>query len=180
MYRKYVRKCWLLKRNRIICPEVAVNEQFLLGKSNLFKIAWKNRNFLWNCLKKIEFFYPDPRPPDFKPGWRCWWQLECDSNQRLSAPKAPYTTTQPPHRNKEFPLIIFIMIRGKSCFSNCFPSYATVSCTYSFTYLWSFPHVWSFPYLWYFQLWQCLNDLLLLLEHSGKERRCSHLNSHWT
>src|SRR6218665_1195308 len=28
MYRKYVRKWLLLKRNRIICPEVAVNGQF--------------------------------------------------------------------------------------------------------------------------------------------------------
>ena len=25
VYRKYVRKWWLLKRNRIICPEVAIN-----------------------------------------------------------------------------------------------------------------------------------------------------------
>ena len=33
MYRKYVRKWLLLKRNRIICPEVAVNGLFLLGKS---------------------------------------------------------------------------------------------------------------------------------------------------
>ena len=32
MYWKYVRKWWLLKRYRIICPEVAVNEQFLPGK----------------------------------------------------------------------------------------------------------------------------------------------------
>ena len=29
MDRKYVRKWWLLKRSRIICPEVAVNDQFL-------------------------------------------------------------------------------------------------------------------------------------------------------
>src|SRR6218665_667425 len=32
MYREYVRKWWLLKTNRIICPEVAVNGQFLPGK----------------------------------------------------------------------------------------------------------------------------------------------------
>jgi len=34
MYRKYVRK-----RNKIISPEVAVNEQFLPGKSNFLKIT---------------------------------------------------------------------------------------------------------------------------------------------
>src|SRR6218665_1712693 len=44
MYRKYVRKWLLLKRNRIICPEVAVNEQFF---------AWKTEFF--NCLKKSKF-----------------------------------------------------------------------------------------------------------------------------
>src|SRR6218665_3427587 len=38
MYRKYVRKWLLLKRSRIICPEVAVNGHFLLGKS-IFLIA---------------------------------------------------------------------------------------------------------------------------------------------
>jgi len=32
MYRKNVRKWLLLKRNRIICPVVALNEQFLPGK----------------------------------------------------------------------------------------------------------------------------------------------------
>src|SRR6218665_1788806 len=32
MYRKYVRKWLLLKRNRIICPEVAVNGQFFAWK----------------------------------------------------------------------------------------------------------------------------------------------------
>ena len=41
MYRKYVRKWLLLKRNRIICEEVAVNGQFF---------AWKIDFF--NCLKK--------------------------------------------------------------------------------------------------------------------------------
>jgi len=103
MCRKYVRKWWPLKRNWIICQEVAVNGQFLPGNSIFFnflknrkkflvkftekiknfrKFAWKNRNFLWNCLK-IEifrkfawknqiFFDPDPRPPDFKPEWRRW------------------------------------------------------------------------------------------------------------
>ena len=86
MYRKYVRKWWLLKRNRIICPEVAVNGQFLPGKSNNFlnclklflklppkseniwKFAWKNRNL----------FDPDPRPPDLKPDWRrCKVHVQC-------------------------------------------------------------------------------------------------------
>src|SRR6218665_1241647 len=38
MYRKYVRKWLLLKRNRIIWPEVTVNRHFLLGKS-IFLIA---------------------------------------------------------------------------------------------------------------------------------------------
>ena len=93
MYRKYVRKWWLLKRHRIICPEVhvAVNEQFLNGKSKFFvkfhekikfllKFAWKNRirfkitmeksKFFENLPGKIDFFYPDLRPPDFKPDWR--------------------------------------------------------------------------------------------------------------
>ena len=36
MYRKYVRKWCLLKGNIIICPEVAVNDQFLPGKSKFF------------------------------------------------------------------------------------------------------------------------------------------------
>ena len=45
LYGTYVRKWWLLKRNRIICPEVAVNYQCLPVKSN----------FLWNCLKNQNF-----------------------------------------------------------------------------------------------------------------------------
>ena len=56
MYRKYVRKWWLLKRNRIICPEVAVNGQFVHGKSKSFvKLLVKIesfRKFAW----RIEFF----------------------------------------------------------------------------------------------------------------------------
>src|SRR6218665_701700 len=43
-YRKYVRKWLLLKRNRIICSEVAVNGQIF---------AWKIEFF--NCLKKSKF-----------------------------------------------------------------------------------------------------------------------------
>ena len=56
-----------LKRNRIICPEVVVNDQFLPEKSKFVfklpekiktfqKIAWKNRNFLKICLEKAKFF----------------------------------------------------------------------------------------------------------------------------
>ena len=45
MHRKYVRKWWLLKRNRKFCPEAAVNGQFCL----------ENRNVLWNCLKNRNF-----------------------------------------------------------------------------------------------------------------------------
>jgi len=81
MYRKCFRKWWLLKRNRITCPETAVNCQFLPEKSNFFvklpkkskffrnfpwkieifsEITWRNWNlkidFLWNCLKKSKFF----------------------------------------------------------------------------------------------------------------------------
>src|SRR6218665_3785482 len=36
MYRKYVRKWLLLKRNGIICPEVAVNGQFFPWKIEFF------------------------------------------------------------------------------------------------------------------------------------------------
>ena len=93
MYRKYARKWWLLKKNRIIRPEVAVNEQCLPGNSTFSslpgkieifqKFAWKNRNFLWNCLKKWKFLRNLPGeikilltrihdPTDFKPDWRRW------------------------------------------------------------------------------------------------------------
>src|SRR6218665_3250513 len=51
MYRNYVRQWWLLKRNRIIWPEVAVNEQFLPGKS----IFFKNFDFFRQFLKKFDF-----------------------------------------------------------------------------------------------------------------------------
>src|SRR6218665_3977249 len=61
MYRKYVRKWRLVKRNRITCQEVAVNGQFFLDKR-------KKRSFGNFCLEKSIFFYPDPRPhPDFNP-----------------------------------------------------------------------------------------------------------------
>jgi len=38
MYRKYVRKWPLLKRNRIMCPEVAVNEQKVPEKLEIFQV----------------------------------------------------------------------------------------------------------------------------------------------
>jgi len=67
MYRKYVRNWWLLKRNRIICPEKAVTSQFLPGKSIfflnlpwkiviLYKITWKKSQFFANLPWKIDFF----------------------------------------------------------------------------------------------------------------------------
>src|SRR6218665_2677528 len=65
MYRKYVRKWLLLKRNRIIWPEVAVNRHFLLGKSifliacknqNFRKFAWKTRYSFVKLPEKIEIF----------------------------------------------------------------------------------------------------------------------------
>jgi len=37
MYRKYVGKWRLLKSNRIICPGIAVNSQFLPGKSKFLR-----------------------------------------------------------------------------------------------------------------------------------------------
>src|SRR6218665_2192492 len=49
IYRKYVRKWWLFKRNRIICPEVAVNGQFCLDqrkKRSFGNLCLENRNFL--------------------------------------------------------------------------------------------------------------------------------------
>ena len=91
MYRKYVRKWWLLKRNRMICPEAAVNGQFCqlkfcceiawknqnfseicMEKSNIFgEIAWKNQNFSEICLEKSKYFWPGSTiPPDIKPDWR--------------------------------------------------------------------------------------------------------------
>ena len=55
MYRKYVWKWW----NRIICPEVAVNEQFLPDFAwkieFFFKITWKIEIF-WKFAWKIEIF----------------------------------------------------------------------------------------------------------------------------
>ena len=94
LYRKYVRKWVLLKRNRIICPEVAVNDQFLPGKSKFLGNCQKKLKFFKNlpvrngifcvklpekiefCMAKWKFFDQDPRPPDFKPDWRHWNQRE--------------------------------------------------------------------------------------------------------
>jgi len=70
-----------LRRNRKNCQEVAVNEQFLPGKSKLFlnclkkstffenlpgkieifqKFAWRNQNFSKMCLEKSKFFVKLP------------------------------------------------------------------------------------------------------------------------
>ena len=98
MYRKYIRKWWILKWNRIICQDVAVNGQFLPGNSKFIliiwkieifsKFAWKNRNLLVKLPEKIEifrkfawknqhFFTLIHDPSDFKPDWRrCYRLLE--------------------------------------------------------------------------------------------------------
>jgi len=62
----YVRKWRLLKRNRIICSQVAVNEQFCLENRNIeknclkksifLKFAWKKLKFFTNLPGKIEIF----------------------------------------------------------------------------------------------------------------------------
>ncbi len=52
---KYVRKWCLLKRNKIICPEVAINGQFLPGKSNFFVKLPEKAKFFRNLPRKIEF-----------------------------------------------------------------------------------------------------------------------------
>ena len=44
-----------LKRNRIICPEAAVNEKFLPGKSIFFKLPEKSK-FFKNLPEKVEIF----------------------------------------------------------------------------------------------------------------------------
>ena len=65
-HRKYVRKWWLLKSNRTIYPGIAVNIQFLPGKSRFLgklpwkieifcEITWKNRNFSEICPEKSIF-----------------------------------------------------------------------------------------------------------------------------
>src|SRR6218665_2452157 len=67
MHRKYVRKWRLLRRNRIICLEVAVNGQFLPGKSIFFKLPEKIEFFL-NLPGKIELLLTRIHdPPDVKP-----------------------------------------------------------------------------------------------------------------
>jgi len=85
-YRKYIRKWWLLKRNIIIRPEVAVNGHFCLENQNFCKIAlknrnsseifleyrisweiaWKIRNFSETCLENRNLVKPDPRPFRFQ------------------------------------------------------------------------------------------------------------------
>jgi len=49
----------------IICQKVAVNGQFLPGKIEIFWV--EKLKFFKNLHGKINFFNPDPLPPDFKP-----------------------------------------------------------------------------------------------------------------
>ena len=49
-------RSWLLKRNWIICPEIAVNIQFMPGKSKFFKITLKKLKLLKIWAEKIDFF----------------------------------------------------------------------------------------------------------------------------
>jgi len=59
MYRKYVKKWILLKRSRIICPEVAVNGQFCLDKRkkrSFGNFCLSNRNCLVKLPEKIGIF----------------------------------------------------------------------------------------------------------------------------
>ena len=58
MFKKYVRKWWLLKRNIIICPEVhvAVNGQILPGKLVIFVKLPEKLTFFGNLPVKIEMF----------------------------------------------------------------------------------------------------------------------------
>src|SRR6218665_1423269 len=55
MHRKYVRKWLLLKRNRIIWPEVAVNGHFFAWKSIFFNCLKKSK-FSEICLQNLIFF----------------------------------------------------------------------------------------------------------------------------
>ena len=58
LYRKYVRKWWLFKRSRIICPEFSCKWQFAWIKRFLLsfrKLALKNRKFSKICLKNEIF-----------------------------------------------------------------------------------------------------------------------------
>ena len=60
MYRKYVWKWWLFKRNRIICQIFAWKIEFFLNclkRSKFFgNFPGKLEIVFWNCLKKIEIF----------------------------------------------------------------------------------------------------------------------------
>jgi len=56
IYRKYAQKWWLLKRNRIIWPEAALNGQFFLENRNILRNCLKNRNFSEICLERSKFF----------------------------------------------------------------------------------------------------------------------------
>ena len=56
IYRKCVRKWWLLMGNIITCPETAVNSQFLPGKSNFFVKLPRKSKFFGNLPWKIEIY----------------------------------------------------------------------------------------------------------------------------
>ena len=58
--RKYVWKWWLSRRNRIIYPEIAVDSQYLPGKSKFFLKLPKNQNLSEICLEKSNFLVKLP------------------------------------------------------------------------------------------------------------------------
>ena len=66
VYRKYVRKWWLLKRNRIIWPEAAVNGQFCPENRIFFVKLPEKSIFFGNLPGKIEFFLPGSTTPRFQ------------------------------------------------------------------------------------------------------------------
>jgi len=43
-----------------------------MTKKVIRKFLPKKLKFFVNLPGKIDFFYPDPRSPDFKPDWRRW------------------------------------------------------------------------------------------------------------
>src|SRR6218665_319347 len=65
MYRKYVRKWSLLKRNRIICLEIAVNSQFLPGKSKVFVKLPEKIEICQKFARKLNFFVKFPNRSKF-------------------------------------------------------------------------------------------------------------------
>jgi len=74
MYRKYVRKWWLLKRNRIICPKSNCKWAIFALKIDLFKLSERNWNFSKICLKKWKFSENLPWKIEifWKFSWKRW------------------------------------------------------------------------------------------------------------